>query len=160
MEPDMNSNTSSPIIVGPKTGAKKTGDQGFTLVETAIALVVMMVMALAAASLFVYAVKYDTGANDRAIALAIAQQRMERLRRTQFTNATFATAALTESYTSAGHPYTIVTTVCSTSDCGGSTVLKLITVRVTPAAASSQWASNAVTIITQRTTAALGPYRQ
>jgi len=159
MEPDMNSKTSSRIIVRPKTGAKKTGDHGFTLLETAIALVVMMVMALAAASLFVFAVKYDTGANDRAIALAIAQQRMERLRSTRFTDATLNTARSTESYTSARHPYTIVTTICSTSDCGGSAVLKVITVQVTPAAASSQWANTAATIISQRSTHSLGLYR-
>jgi Tfp pilus assembly protein PilV len=160
MESDMNSKTSSPITVPSKMVAKKTDERGFTLLETAIALVVMMVMALAAASLFVFAVKYDTGANDRAIALAIAQQRMERLRKTRFSDAIFATPSLTESYTSAGHPYTIVTTICSTSDCGGSAVLKVITVQVTPAATSSQWASTAATVISQRSTLSLGPYRQ
>jgi Tfp pilus assembly protein PilV len=153
MERDMNSKTSSRIIVRPKTGAKKTGDHGFTLLETAIALVVMMVMSLAAASLFVFAIKYDTGANDRAIALAIAQQRMERLRRTDFTDAALNTASSTESYTSAGHPYTILTTI------GGSAVLKVITVQVTPAAASSRWANTPITIISQRSAPSLGLYR-
>jgi Tfp pilus assembly protein PilV len=153
MERDMNSKTGSRIIVRPKTRAKKTGDHGFTLLETAIALVVMMVMSLAAASLFVFAIKYDTGANDRAIALAIAQQRMERLRRTDFTDASLNTASSTESYTSGGHPYTILTTI------GGSAVLKVITVQVTPAAASSRWASTPVTIISQRSTPSLGLYR-
>ena len=133
--------------------AKKTGDHGFTLLETAIALVVMMVMALAVASLFVFAIRYDTGANDRALALSIAQQRMERLRRTLFTDATLNTASSTESFTSAGHPYTILTTI------GGSAELKLITVRVTPAAASSKWASTPVTIISQRSTPLLGLHR-
>ena len=155
----MNSKTSSRIIGRPEMRARKTGDGGFTLLESAIALVVMMVMALAAASLFVFGVQYDTGANDRAIALAIAQQRMERLRSTRFTDAILNTGSSTESYTSAGHPYTVVTTICSTSDCGGSPELKVITVRVTPAAASSQWASTAATIVTQRSTHSLGPYR-
>lgn len=155
----MNSRT-SPIIVRSKMAAKKTDERGFSLLETAIALVVMMVMALAAASLFVFAIKYDTGANDRAVALAIAQQRMERLRRTSFSDATFDTALLTESYTSAGHPYTIVTTICSTSDCGGSAVLKVITVQVTPAAAGSQWASTAATIISKRSAPSVGSYLQ
>lgn len=155
----MISKTSNQIIGRPKMRARKTGDGGFTLVETAIALVVMMVMALAAASLFVFAVKYDTGANDRAMALALAQQRMERLRSTRFTDAILHTASSTESYLSAGHPYTIVTTICSTSGCGGSAELELITVQVTPAAASSQWASTPATIISQRSTPSLGLHR-
>ena len=154
----MKSKASGRKITCSKIGKKKASDSGFTLVETAIALVVMMVMALAAASLFVFAVQYDTGANDRAIALAIAQQRMERLRRTRFSDATFGTASLTETYTSAGHPYTIATTICSTSDCGGSAELKVITMQVTPAAASSRWASTPATIISRRSTPALGPY--
>jgi len=73
-----------------------------------------------------FAIKYDTGANDRALALSIAQQRMERLRRTPFTDATLNTASSTESYTSAGHPFTILTTI------GGTAELKVITVQVTP----------------------------
>jgi len=153
MERVMNSKTSSRITVRRKMAAKKTGDHGFTLLETAIALVVMMVMALAAASLFVFAIRYDTGANDRALALSIAQQRMERLRRTLFSDATLNTASSTESFTSGGHPYTILTTI------GGSAELKVITVRVTPAAASSNWASTPVTIISQRSTPLLGLHR-
>jgi|SRR5882724_1118 len=153
MERDMNSKTGSRIIVRPKTGAKRTGEHGFTLLETAIALVVMMVMSLAAASLFVFAIKYDTGANDRALALSIAQQRMERLRRTPFTDATLNTASSTESYTSAGHPFTILTTI------GGTAELKVITVQVTPQAGSSKWANTPVTIISRRSTPSLGLYR-
>jgi Tfp pilus assembly protein PilV len=149
----MYSKISSRIIVRRKMEAKESGDRGFTLLETAIAFVVMMVMALAAASLFVFAIKYDTGANDRALSLAIAQQRMERLRRTDFTDAALNTGSSTASYTSAGHPYTIVTTV------GGSAALKVITVQVTPAAASSKRAKSPVTIISQRSTPLLGLYR-
>ncbi len=154
----MNSETNSEV--GNPTEPQATGEGGFTLLETAIALVVMMVMALASASLFTFAIKYDTGANDRAIGLAIAQQRMERLRRTTFSDATFSTPTLTESYTSAGRPYSIVTTVCSTSDCGGSAVLKVITVTVTPSAPSSQWSGTAATIITQRSAPLVGAYFQ
>jgi Tfp pilus assembly protein PilV len=147
MEPDMNLKTGSRIIVRSKTGAKKTGDCGFTLLETAIAFVVMMVMSLAAASLFVFAIKYDSGANDRALSLTIAQQRMERLRRADFTDASLNIGTSTASFTSAGHPYTIVTTI------GGSALSKVIT-----AAASSKWASTPATIISKRSTPALGLY--
>jgi Tfp pilus assembly protein PilV len=147
-----NSNNTEPGSKG------MSGEQGFTLIETAISLVVMMVMALAVVSLFVFAIKYNAGANDRAIAIAIAQQRMERLRKTSFSDASFSTASSTQSYVSAGHSYTIVTNICSTSDCGGSAVSRLITVQVTPDAASSQWANTAATIISKRSAPSLGPY--
>jgi Tfp pilus assembly protein PilV len=147
-------------VNNPRETQARTSEGGFTLLETAIALVVMVVMALGSVSLFTYAIKYDTGANDRALALAIAQQRMERLRRTSFSDPTFNTPSLTESYTIAGHPYSVVTTICSTSDCGGSAVLKLITVRVTPSAFSSQWAGSAATIVTQRSAPVVGAYLQ
>jgi Tfp pilus assembly protein PilV len=131
---------------------------GFTIVETAIALVVMMVMALAVVSLFILAIKYNSGANDRALALAIAQQRMERLRKTRFSDASLSTASSSETYISSGHSYSILTTICSTSDCGGSASSKLITVQVTPNAASSQWANTAATMMTRRSAVSIGGY--
>lgn len=155
----MNSTTGGRMFGQSKMAVREDGADGFTLLETTIALLVMMVVAFAAASLFVFAVKYNTGANDRVLALSIAQQRMERLRRTPFSDPIFSTASSTETYTSADHPHTIVTTICSTSDCGGSPELKVITVRVTPAAASSEWSGVAATIISKRSTPALGLYR-
>ena len=151
-------NSRSKGRINTRVTKRRSGEQGFTLVETTIALVVMMVMALAAASLFVFAIRYNTGANDRALALAVAQQRMERLRRTRFSDASLSTAASTESFTSAGHPYTIATTICSTSACGGSAVLKVITVQVTPQATDSQWANTAATVISERASPTVGAY--
>src|SRR5262245_66520447 len=58
--------------------------QGFSLLETAIALVIMMVVTLGTAQLYVYATKYNAGAFDRAACLALAQQKMERLRWSDF----------------------------------------------------------------------------
>lgn len=159
MEQEMNLQSKGRMNI-PLTKRQHSGEQGFSLIETAIALVVMMVMALAAASLFVFAIKYNAGANDRALALAIAQQRMERLRRARFSDASFSTPVSTESYTTAGRPYTIVTTICSTSDCGGSAVLKVITIQVTPDRPSSQWANSAATIISKRAAPAVGAYLQ
>lgn len=54
--------------------------RGFTLIETCIALVVMMVVGLGATSLFLYALRSNTGGSERSQALAIAQQRLEELR--------------------------------------------------------------------------------
>src|SRR5947207_7609215 len=115
-------NTQKPCTIGD--GPDKSNEQGFTLLETSIALIVMMVMTLATGSLFVYAVNYNSGSGDRSAALAIAQQRMERLRRSSFDDANLTTASTTETVTNAGRQYAVVTTVCATSDCGGSATLK------------------------------------
>jgi type II secretory pathway pseudopilin PulG len=57
-----------------------SGARGFTLLETTIAMVVMMVVGLGATSLFFYAVRSNSGGEQRSQALAIAQQRLEQLR--------------------------------------------------------------------------------
>ncbi len=153
-------NFPTPGKSGVTSGADnpRAKQQGFTLVETSIAMVVMMVIGLAAAGLFVYAVKYNAGANDRALAIAIAQQRMERLRKTSFTDAALAAGTVTESYNSGGRLYNVVTTVCNTSDCGGSATSKLITVQVAPAASGTDWSRSAITIITKRSLPTVGSY--
>jgi len=139
------------------TRGDNTSDRGFTLLETSIALVVMMVVTLGTASLFVYAINYNDGSNDQALALAVAQQRMERLRRTPFGDVILSTALSTETVTSAGRRYTVVTTVCSTSGCGGSATLKIITVQVTPQNGSA-WANTPAILVSQRAGPSLGPY--
>ena len=57
-----------------------TNDKGFTLIETSIAMLVMMVVGLGATSLFFYAVRNNTGGAQRSLSMAIAQQRVEDLR--------------------------------------------------------------------------------
>ena len=142
-----------------KTKMRSVSNQsGFTVLETAIALVVMMVLGLAAAGLFVYAIRYNSGANDRALSLALAQQRMERLRKTSFSDAALNAGATTEAYESGGRVYNVVTTICATSDCGGSATSKLITIQVAPAASSADWARSPATIISRRSSAVLGQY--
>jgi len=138
---------------------KKTekNGHGFTLLETSIALCIMLVVTLATASLFVYAVNYNSGSADRSAALAIAQQRLERLRKASFTDALLTTPSTTETVLNAGRQYSVQITICSTSDCGGSTTLKLITVSVSPQAAT-QWANGAVTITSQRAMPGTGDY--
>src|SRR5436190_18854360 len=149
----MSANTEMPIENGPN----KHYEEGFTLLETSIALIVMMVMTLATGSLFVYAIKYNTGTGDRSAALAIAQQRLERLRRTPYNDALMTTPTTTETVTAAGRPYSVVTTICSTSDCGGSATLKIITIAVSPQS-SNQWANTPATITSQRAAPSTGPY--
>ncbi len=129
---------------------ERNNERGFTLIETCIALIVMMVVALAAASLFLYAINYNSGANDRAVANAIAQQRMEKLRQGSFDEVVNSTESDVES---AGRHFSVVTTVTGTT-------LKTITVTVTPKSAGNSWVRNPVVVISQRSTTATGTYFQ
>src|SRR5215213_821019 len=92
--------------------------RGFTLVETSIALLVLLVAGLAASSLFVYAIKYNTGANDRAVAQAIAQRQMEVLRKTTFSDIADSTQTVTAA---GGRQFTLAVAVCNdgSAACGG-----------------------------------------
>src|SRR6185437_1250016 len=62
--------------------------RGFTLLEAAIALVVLMIIGLGIASLFTYAIKANGRADDRELAMAIVQKRMEWMRTIPFTTQT------------------------------------------------------------------------
>lgn len=123
-------------------------ERGFTIIETCIALLVLMVAALSIASLFAYAIQYNTGANDRALAQAIAQQQMESLRKTPFDQI----ASSNSTVTSAGRSYTVVVTACNdgTAACGGSTAMMRITVQVTPQGAGPSWTRRPVTLVALR----------
>lgn len=131
-------------------------ERGFTLVETSIAMIVMMVAGLAASSLFVYSIKYNAGANDRAVAQAIAQRQMESLRKTAFDSL----AESTSTVTSAGRNFSVAIAICNdgSAACGGSTAVKRLTVTVTPMSAGKGWSLNAVSLITLRSSTAMGSY--
>jgi len=149
---------------------------GFTLLEAAFALVVLMVIGLGIASLFTYAVSANVKADDRELAMAIAQQRMEWLRTIPFTTQTRSVAfsypdgglqatdedGVTETVTNAGRGYTVITVIQDLSvvpagnpDAGAPTV-KSIQISVTPQFAST--AFETVTISTQRSTQVTGIY--
>ena len=144
-------------LVRKKSKQAHSDEKGLTLLETSIALCIMMVMTLATGSLFVYAVNYNSGAGDRSAALAIAQQRMERLRRAPYNDGSLSTPSTTETVIASGRTYTVVTTICTTSDCGGSTTLKIITVQVTPQNPNT-WAAIPIVVTSQRATPTTGPY--
>src|SRR6266446_10736609 len=116
----------------------RTHERGFTLIETSIALVIMMVAGLGVVSLFTYAIGYNSGGNDRAVAISIAQQQIEQLRSVKFTdsilNTTTATGTvLTPNTVSNGRSYQVTRTVIgSNNDLSGNPTLKTITVRVNP----------------------------
>ncbi|HEX8708372.1 MAG TPA: prepilin-type N-terminal cleavage/methylation domain-containing protein [Pyrinomonadaceae bacterium] len=142
---------------GPKR-AEKRGQSagGFTLIETTIALLLMMIVTLGAASLFAYATYNNTGGADRAQALAIAQQALENLRNTPFDSPLLSQAKTTQTNVRrggatevTGRPYTVISDIVDTTP-----TLKTITISVMPNGAGAAWATNSagatVTIVTQR----------
>lgn len=143
-----------------KTGAAKAGEAGFTLVETAVAMVVMMVAALAAGSLFLYAVRNNTGGSERAIAMAVAQQQVEQLRSVAYDDATLAAgASAPQTMTVAGRRYRVERTVVVENNADGSTKnLKRITVTVTPQNEVNAWVRAPVSLTTHRSVQTMGAY--
>lgn len=152
------------------------GQAGFTLLEAAIALVVLMVIGLGIASLFTYSISANVRADDRELAMAIAQKRMEWIRTIPFTTQTrdvpfsfpdgglqaTAVEGFTETVTNAGRSYIVNTVIQDLSfvpagnhDAGAPTV-KRIQMSVTPAGAAT--AFETVTITTQRSTQVTGNY--
>jgi Tfp pilus assembly protein PilV len=160
-----------------KTAAKRrTTQAGFTLLEAAIALVILMVIGLGIASLFTYSIQANSRADDRELAMALAQKRMEWLRTIPFTTQTrslaysypngglaaTATTGVTENVTNAGRGYTVTTIIqdmnfvpVGNPDAGAAT-LKRIQVSVTPAVATT--AFETVAVYTQRSTQVTGSY--
>ena len=145
-----------------------TPQRGFTLIETSIAMLVMMVVGLGAASLFTWAVTYNSGAAGRELATLLAQQRMERLRTIPFDADTRslvftagglgATAGVTETDVLSGGIAFNVTTIIEdlTLDAAATPAptLKRITVQVVPAGATL--ALGGVTLTTLRATGLRG----
>ena len=133
------------------------GEGGFTLIETTISLGVMMIAALGVAGLFLHSIKYNSGAGERALTMAVAQRQVERLRSISFD----ALADENGTVVSHGHSYTyaVDVTVVDTDDDDGEDTLKLVEVRVTPQANLDNWAVQPVVIWTQRAALSLGDNR-
>lgn len=150
--------------------------RGFTVLEAAIALVILMIIGLGIASLFTYSIQANGKADDRELAMTIAQKRMEWLRTIPFTTQTrgvaysfpngglaaTATAGVSETVTNAGRSYTVNTVISDLNfvpagqpDAGACT-RKRIQISVTPARATTNFET--VTVSTQRTTQVVGSY--
>ena len=137
-----------------KAQVKTRREQGFTLLETVSALLVMMIGGLGICAVFTYAIKNNTGSRDRAAAIAVAQQEMESYRNLIFADAGLtATAGTTKTVTSAGRTFTVRTTIADTS-----ASMKTITIQVTPLLSSDPWALGTVEISVRRSAFSLGPW--
>ncbi|NNE67518.1 MAG: prepilin-type N-terminal cleavage/methylation domain-containing protein [Pyrinomonadaceae bacterium] len=66
---------------------RRSGEEGFSLIEVVLALVILLVALLGVFLVFTWAVSYNAGNNSRAQALAIMQQQVERLRSAKYTPA-------------------------------------------------------------------------
>ncbi len=60
-------------------------ESGFTLIEVAVAMLVIMIALLGVFVTFTWAITYNAGNNSRAQALAVLQEEVERLRSLKFT---------------------------------------------------------------------------
>lgn len=149
--------------LGPSPTGAVGPQNGFTLLEACIALVLMMVVALGSASLFSFSIYNNSGGSERATSMAIAQEALERLRSAEFSStATDASLAggttVQNGVVRDGRTYRLTRTIdddpTSTAvDVNATTNLKSITVAVMPERIGGGWAFGAggtVTLITQR----------
>jgi prepilin-type N-terminal cleavage/methylation domain-containing protein len=139
---------------------RPVNQKGFTLIETSIAMVIMMVAGLGVVSLFTYSISFNSGGNDRAVAISIAQQHIEQLRSVKFTDAILnvsAATVLAPDTLSNGRTYRVTRTVTgSNNDVSGNPTLKTITIRVDPV--SPGWAGFPVILRTIRTSNSKGTH--
>ena len=137
----------------------KQAERGFTLVETSISMVVMMIAGLAVSSLFVFSLQNNVGGGDRALAMAVAQQQLEQIRSVSYDDTTLSVGATTSRLTSGGRDYTVAKTIAlETNDDTSSKELKKITLVVTPTDGGAAWTRTPVTLVTLRSSLASGNY--
>ena len=152
--------TESKNIRAAGAARRNAAEQGFTLIETTIAMVIMMIAALGVASLFTYSITYNSGGNDRAVAISIAQQHIEQLRNVSFTDTILnvsAATVLSPDTVSNGRTYQVTRTVTgSNNNVSGNPTLKTITIQVTPM--SPGWAGVPIVFRTVRSATSTGAY--
>lgn len=138
----------------------RKNERGFTLIETSIAMVTMMVAGLAVSSLFVFSMQNNVGGNERALAMAVAQQQMEQLRSVSFEDASMTVGTSTITVTSDNHNYTVVKTIADEVNPNTSIKqLRRITITVTPdGGARANWTRTPVTLVSFRSTLAFGSF--
>ncbi|HJT65005.1 MAG TPA: prepilin-type N-terminal cleavage/methylation domain-containing protein [Pyrinomonadaceae bacterium] len=144
----------------PMVNKQRKNERGFTLIETSIAMVVMMVAGLAVSSLFVFSLQNNVGGNERALAMAVAQQQLEQLRSVDFNDATLNAGTTTTTVRNGGHAYTVARIITDETNANGSNKqLRKITITVTPQGGMrGNWTRSPVTLVSLRSTAASGAF--
>ena len=132
---------------------------GFTLIETCIAMVILLIVVCGVLPLGVYALKYNSVAAIRAGAVTAAQRKLEQLRAGSFTSCVSSSEVVTVGPTES-QTYTVEVTVTDVA-----TTLKNITIVVTPQGRSTSggvysgneaWMRGQVVVYTKRTTSMTG----
>jgi len=144
-----------------RTPKNKTanGEGGFTLLETSIAMVVMMVAALACSSLFVFSINNNVGGSERALSMAVAQQQLEQIRSVEYEDSTLNAGTINLSVNTGGRTYNVQRVVADqTNTDNSSKQLKRITITVTPQAAGPNWTRTPVVLVSYRSTLNRGSY--
>lgn len=142
-------------------------EAGFTLIETTIALVLMLIVALGSASLFSFSIYNNSGGSDRAAALAIAQQAMESLRSLEFSPTTTDPRLGAGTYVqnvSDGRQFKVTKIIddnpaTAQIDIDAAATLKSIKIIVEPQSIGRGWAfgsGSTITLLTQRARADSG----
>ena len=144
-----------------RTPKNKTanGEGGFTLLETSIAMVVMMVGALACSSLFVFSIQNNVGGSERALSMAVAQQQLEQIRSVTYEDSTLDAGTTNSTVTTSGRTYNVQKVVANDLNTDNTPKqLKRITITVTPQAAGPNWTRSPVVLVSYRSTLASGSY--
>ncbi len=138
---------------------KAESQRGFTLIETTIASLVMMVGALACSSLFVFSIQNNVGGGERALAMAVAQQQLEQIRSVGYDDTTLTVGTTTSTLRSGERNYTVQRTMADETNLDNTPKqLKRITITVTPQTAGADWMRTPVVLVSFRSTLANGSY--
>ncbi len=142
-----------------KNIANDKNQRGFSLMETTIASLVMMVGALAVSSLFLFSAQNNFGGADRALAMAVAQQQLEQIRSVSFEDTTLTAGTTVATVRNGSRNYNVQRVVADEiNDDGTSKQLKKITIRVTPDMGGPSWSRTPVELVTLRSTLATGNF--
>jgi Tfp pilus assembly protein PilV len=138
----------------------RKNQRGFTLVETTISMVVMMVAGLAVSSLFIFSTQNNVGGNERALAMGVAQQQMEQLRSVSFDSTLLNVGTTTSTVSSSNRNYTVVKAITDEINPNNSLKqLRRITITVTPVGgARANWTRTPVTLVALRSIVATGSF--
>ena len=133
---------------------------GFTLLETTVASLVMMVGALAVSSLFVFATQNNVGGAERALAMAVAQQQLEQIRSVRYQDVSLTTGVTTAMVRNGERNYTVQKEVVDETNPADGTLkrLKRITITVTPEVAGANWLRTPVVLVSHRSTLTPGTF--